>query len=88
MRRILIAAAVGAALGAGGHALSQHQGYRGPERVRTLSERDIAAMKKARTWRLMARLYFAAGRLRSAVKAPMRLLRDLSQRLRRRIRAL
>jgi hypothetical protein len=55
---------------------------------RELSERDIAAMKKARTWRLMARLYFAAGRLRSAVKAPMRLLRDLSQRLRRRIRAL
>ena len=41
MRRILIAAAVGAALGACGLALAQHQGYRGPERVRTLSERDI-----------------------------------------------
>lgn len=40
MRRILLAAAVGAALGAGGLALA-HQGYRGPETVRTLSERDI-----------------------------------------------
>ena len=40
MRRILLAAAVGAAIGAGGLALAQH-GYRGPETVRTLSERDI-----------------------------------------------
>lgn len=42
MRRILLAAAVGAALGAGELALAQHHGYRGPETVRTLSERDIA----------------------------------------------
>ena len=55
---------------------------------RELSQRDMAAMKKARTWRLMARLYFAIGRLRSAFKAPVRLARDLSQRVRRRIRAL
>jgi hypothetical protein len=54
---------------------------------RELSERDIAAMKKTRAWRLMARIYFATGRLQSAVKAPVRLLRDLSQRLRRRIHA-
>jgi quercetin dioxygenase-like cupin family protein len=40
MKRILHAAAVGAAIGAGGLALAQH-GYRGPEKVRTLSERDI-----------------------------------------------
>ena len=40
MRRTLFAAAVGAAIGAGGLALA-HQGYRGPETVRTLSERDI-----------------------------------------------
>jgi quercetin dioxygenase-like cupin family protein len=40
MRRILLAAAVGAALGAGGLALAQ-QGYQGPETVRTLSERDV-----------------------------------------------
>ena len=41
MKRILLAAAVGAALGAGGLALAQHHGYQGPETVRTLSERDI-----------------------------------------------
>src|SRR3954454_8192893 len=41
MKRILLAAAVGAAFGAGGLALAQHHGYRGPEAVRTLSERDI-----------------------------------------------
>jgi quercetin dioxygenase-like cupin family protein len=40
MKRFLLAAAVGAAFGAGGLALA-HQGYRGPETVRTLSERDI-----------------------------------------------
>jgi quercetin dioxygenase-like cupin family protein len=40
MKRILLAAAVVAAIGAGGLALAQH-GYRGPEKVRTLSERDI-----------------------------------------------
>ena len=40
MRRILLAVAVGAAIGAGGLALAQH-GYRGPETVRTLSERDV-----------------------------------------------
>jgi quercetin dioxygenase-like cupin family protein len=40
MGRILIAAAVGSAIGAGGLALA-HQGYRGPEKVRTLSERDV-----------------------------------------------
>src|SRR4051812_46957371 len=40
MRRILRAAALGSALGAGGLALA-HQVYRGPETVRTLSERDI-----------------------------------------------
>ncbi len=55
---------------------------------RELSERDIVEMKKARLWRLMARLYFATGRLHSAVRAPVRLVRDLSQRLRCRIRAL
>ena len=37
---------------------------------RELSERDIAAMKKARTWRLMARLYFAAGRLQQRRQGP------------------
>ena len=50
MRRILLAAAVGAAIGAGGLALAQH-GYRGPETVRTLSERDVIETldgKKAR----------------------------------------
>ena len=50
MRRILLAAAVGSAIGAGGLALAQH-GYRGPEKVRTLSERDIIEAldgKKAR----------------------------------------
>ena len=41
MRRILLATAVGAAFGAGGLALAQHHGYRGPETVRTLTERDI-----------------------------------------------
>ena len=55
---------------------------------RELSQLDIAAMKKARLWRLMARLYLATGRLKSAVKAPVRLARGLSQRLRRRVRAL
>jgi quercetin dioxygenase-like cupin family protein len=40
MKRILLAAAVGSAIGAGGLALAQH-GYRGPEKVRTLSERDV-----------------------------------------------
>ena len=40
MRRNLLAPAVGAAIGAGGLALA-HQGYRGPETVRTLSEHDI-----------------------------------------------
>ena len=39
MRRILLATAVGAAFGAGG--LAQHHAHRGPETVRTLSERDI-----------------------------------------------
>jgi quercetin dioxygenase-like cupin family protein len=50
MRRILLAAGVGAALGAGGLAVAQ-QAYHGPERVRPLSERDIAETvdgKKAR----------------------------------------
>jgi hypothetical protein len=55
---------------------------------RELSERDVAAIKKARLWGLMARLYFATGRVKSAVKVPVRLLRDLSQRLRHRIRSL
>lgn len=55
---------------------------------RELSQLDIAAMKKARLWRLLARLYLATGRLKSAVKAPVRLARGLSQRLRRRVRAL
>jgi quercetin dioxygenase-like cupin family protein len=40
MRRILLAAAVGAVLGAGGISLA-HQGYRGPEKVTMLSERDV-----------------------------------------------
>jgi quercetin dioxygenase-like cupin family protein len=40
MKRILLAAAIGSAIGAGGLALAQH-GYRGPEKVRTLSERDV-----------------------------------------------
>jgi quercetin dioxygenase-like cupin family protein len=51
MRRILLAAAVGSAIGAGGLALAQHHGYRGPETVRTLSERDVVETldgKKAR----------------------------------------
>jgi quercetin dioxygenase-like cupin family protein len=39
-RRILLAAAVGAAIGAVGLALARH-GYRGPASVRTLSERDV-----------------------------------------------
>jgi quercetin dioxygenase-like cupin family protein len=50
MKRILLAAAVGSAIGAGGLALAQ-QGYRGPEKVRTLSERDVIETldgKKAR----------------------------------------
>jgi quercetin dioxygenase-like cupin family protein len=50
MKRILLAAALGSAIGAGGLALAQH-GYRGPEKVRTLSERDIIETldgKKAR----------------------------------------
>jgi quercetin dioxygenase-like cupin family protein len=50
MKRILLVAAVGAAIGAGGLALAQ-RGYRGPEKVRPLSERDIAETldgKKAR----------------------------------------
>lgn len=51
---------------------------------RELSQGDIAALKRARGWRLMARVYFATGRLRAAVKAPLRLARDLAQRLRRR----
>lgn len=41
MRRFLLAAAIGAAFGAGGLTLAQHHGYRGPEMVKTLSERDI-----------------------------------------------
>ena len=40
MKRILLAAAVGSAIGAGGLALAQ-QRYQGPEKVTTLSERDI-----------------------------------------------
>jgi quercetin dioxygenase-like cupin family protein len=50
MKRILLAAAVGSAIGAGGLALAQH-GYQGPEKVRTLSERDVIETldgKKAR----------------------------------------
>jgi quercetin dioxygenase-like cupin family protein len=50
MKRILLAAAVGSAIGAGGLALAQH-GYQGPEKVRTLSERDVGETldgKKAR----------------------------------------
>ena len=50
MKRILLAAAAGTAIGAGGLALAQH-GYRGPEKVRTLSERDVIETldgKKAR----------------------------------------
>jgi hypothetical protein len=54
---------------------------------RDLSHREIATMQKARAWRVMARLYFATGRVRYAVKAPVRLVRDLSGRLRRRVRA-
>src|SRR5215207_4521030 len=51
MKRILLAAAVGAAFGAGGRAPAQHHGDRGPETVRTLSERDVVETrdgKKAR----------------------------------------
>ena len=40
MKRILLAAVVGSAIGAGGLALAQ-QRYQGPEKVRTLSEWDI-----------------------------------------------
>jgi len=40
MKRILLAAAIGSAIGVGGLALAQGS-YRGPEKVRTLSERDI-----------------------------------------------
>ena len=50
MKRVLLAAAVGLAIGVGGVALAQH-GYQGPEKVRTLSERDIIETvdgKKAR----------------------------------------
>ena len=54
---------------------------------RELSERDMAAMKKGRLWQLMARMYFVTGRLQSAVKAPVRLARDLWRRGPRRTRA-
>ena len=50
MKRILLAAAVGSAIGGGELALAQH-GYRGPEKVTTLSERDVIETldgKKAR----------------------------------------
>ncbi len=50
MKRILLVATVGAAIGAGGLALAQHA-YRGPEKVKPLSERDIVESldgKKAR----------------------------------------
>ena len=50
MKRILLAAAVGSAIGACGLALAQHA-YQGPEKVRTLSERDVIETldgKKAR----------------------------------------
>jgi len=50
MRRILLAAVVGLAIGAGALALAQ-QGYQGPEKMRTLSERDVVEIldgKKAR----------------------------------------
>jgi quercetin dioxygenase-like cupin family protein len=40
MKRILVAVAVGSAIGAGGIALAQNA-YRGPEKVTTLSERDV-----------------------------------------------
>jgi quercetin dioxygenase-like cupin family protein len=40
MKRLLLAVALGSAIGASGVALAQH-GYQGPEKVRTLSERDI-----------------------------------------------
>jgi quercetin dioxygenase-like cupin family protein len=40
MKRILLAAAVGSAIGAGGLALAQHA-YQGPEKVTTLSEVDV-----------------------------------------------
>ncbi len=50
MKRILLAAAVGSAIGAGGLALAQY-GYQGPEKRRTLFERDVIETldgKKAR----------------------------------------
>jgi hypothetical protein len=40
MKRILVAVAVGSAIGAGGIALAQ-DAYRGPEKVTTLSEQDV-----------------------------------------------
>jgi quercetin dioxygenase-like cupin family protein len=40
MKRILLAVAVGSVMAAGGLALAQ-SAYRGPEKVRTLSERDV-----------------------------------------------
>jgi len=50
MKRVLLASALGFAIGASSLALAQH-GYQGPEHVRTLSERDVAEImdgKKAR----------------------------------------
>lgn len=61
MKRILLVAAVGSAIGAAGLALAQ-QGYRGPEKVRPLSERDIVETlngKKARV--TMAEVTFEPG---------------------------
>jgi quercetin dioxygenase-like cupin family protein len=40
MRRILVAAAIGAAIGAGGLSLASHDDH-GPETVKKLSERDV-----------------------------------------------
>src|SRR3954454_7213793 len=61
MRRIRLAAAVGAALGAGGLARAQ-QGDGGPEKVRPLSERDIAEALDGKEARVtMAEVTFEPG---------------------------
>jgi hypothetical protein len=55
---------------------------------RELSHREIATMQKAHAWRVMARFYYATRRVRNAIKAPPRFVRDVARRFRRRVRAL
>jgi hypothetical protein len=52
------------------------------------TQREIAAMQRKRAWLLMARAYTTSRRVRDAIRAPARMVRDSLRRVRRRFRAL